>query len=333
MQYTPPPGSTDPNADYITGIPGKLRGSPVPGEVPTAVQREIVHVIEQAGLTPDGADLTQLWQAIRACTRKIITTPVNLFVRANGNNNNDGLSVETAWKDPLEAAYYINNKIDLASASVALNIGAGVFDWDSGVAIAPLSTGAGGNMQSDQTRYAVRIIGAGQDSTILRDGIQVGPVSAYIGNLKTIPGAGRVTCAFEALNGANLTCENVSCELNDTGNNYVRGFGSTQAQLAIMGSTKITGTRAYSLVHASYHSAVVMTGTYAVLNSAMAVSGDDIRSIANSYLLLRATCSGSCVGKKYNVSSGGGIDSGGTHNTIPGTLAGTVDTATGGWIK
>ena len=268
-----------------------------------------------------------------AAYRKIITEPLTLFVRAHGNNNNDGLEIGSAWKDPLEAAYYINNKIDLASTFVTLDVGPGTFDWDSAVALAPLCSGAGGNMQTEQTRYAVRIIGAGQDSTIFRDSIQVGPASAYIKGLKTIPGTSRVTCAFEALRGANLMCEDVSCELNDTGNNFVRGFGSTQSQLSILGNTKISGTRAYSVIHGSYQSSVNLSGTFSMLNSAMVVSGDVLRSISNSYFIVRATYSGTCVGKKYNVNSNSGLDTAGTYNNIPGSVAGTVGTNDGSWIK
>lgn len=65
MRYTPPPGSTDPDAPYVTGQPGVRRGSPVPAEAVEDPQREIVKVITEAGLTPDNDDLTQLWQAIQ----------------------------------------------------------------------------------------------------------------------------------------------------------------------------------------------------------------------------------------------------------------------------
>lgn len=64
MKYHPPAGSQDPDAKYVTGQPGKVRGSAVPAEAVEHPQREIVEVIKQAGLTPDDADLTQLWQAI-----------------------------------------------------------------------------------------------------------------------------------------------------------------------------------------------------------------------------------------------------------------------------
>ena len=65
MKYNPPAGSQDPDAKYVTGQPGKVRGSAVPAEAVEHPQREIVEVIKKAGLDPDGDDLTQLWQAIR----------------------------------------------------------------------------------------------------------------------------------------------------------------------------------------------------------------------------------------------------------------------------
>ena len=65
MQYTAPPGSTDPNASYVTGNAiTKVKGSPVPAEAVEHPQREIVNVISEAGLTPSGNDLTQLYAAI-----------------------------------------------------------------------------------------------------------------------------------------------------------------------------------------------------------------------------------------------------------------------------
>lgn len=50
------------NANPATGV----KGSTVPGEALEHPQREILNVIEAAGLTPNGADLTQLLQAINS---------------------------------------------------------------------------------------------------------------------------------------------------------------------------------------------------------------------------------------------------------------------------
>lgn len=65
MQYTQPYGNVDPNASYVNGNPATA----TPGSIPPAAaieapQREIVHCLTQAGLSPDPNNLTQLWQAI-----------------------------------------------------------------------------------------------------------------------------------------------------------------------------------------------------------------------------------------------------------------------------
>ncbi|WP_302616586.1 hypothetical protein, partial [uncultured Desulfovibrio sp.] len=54
----------DPDAKYVTGQPGKVRGSAVPAEAVEHPQREIVEVIKKAGLTPSADALNQLYEAI-----------------------------------------------------------------------------------------------------------------------------------------------------------------------------------------------------------------------------------------------------------------------------
>lgn len=66
MKYPHPIGAAE-NASYIDAVPAQgLEGSPVPAAAIEHPLREIVNVIEQAGLTPDGTDLTQLAQAVQA---------------------------------------------------------------------------------------------------------------------------------------------------------------------------------------------------------------------------------------------------------------------------
>jgi hypothetical protein len=65
MRYTPPLDAADGNAPYIDGNPSTgVEGSIVPAAAIEPTQREILAVIEAAGLTPDGEDWTQLLQAI-----------------------------------------------------------------------------------------------------------------------------------------------------------------------------------------------------------------------------------------------------------------------------
>ena len=70
MKYVEPLNSSsypERNGSYVNANPATgVKGSTVPGEALEHPQREILNVIEAAGLTPNGADLTQLLQAITA---------------------------------------------------------------------------------------------------------------------------------------------------------------------------------------------------------------------------------------------------------------------------
>ena len=67
MKYAPPIGqeAQGEEAHYIDGNPELgILGSPVPAAAIEQGQRELLHVIKQAGLTPSSEDLTQLFRAI-----------------------------------------------------------------------------------------------------------------------------------------------------------------------------------------------------------------------------------------------------------------------------
>ncbi|WP_414832186.1 glycine-rich domain-containing protein [Afifella sp. YEN Y35] len=65
MKYNQPVGA-DEDASYVTGNAGAgIQGSQVPAEAIEQPQREIINVIEGAGLDPNGAELSQLLQAIQ----------------------------------------------------------------------------------------------------------------------------------------------------------------------------------------------------------------------------------------------------------------------------
>ena len=65
MKYVPPLGSVDSDAAYQNGNPSAgIPGSIVPAAAIEHPQRELLHVILKAGLTPDENTLTQLYEAI-----------------------------------------------------------------------------------------------------------------------------------------------------------------------------------------------------------------------------------------------------------------------------
>ena len=67
MEYVAPIGAADPNDPYVDANPAVgQEGSAVPAAIIEHPAREIVNFIDWAGLVPDGADLTQLRQAVLA---------------------------------------------------------------------------------------------------------------------------------------------------------------------------------------------------------------------------------------------------------------------------
>ena len=94
MKYAPPIGQEAQGeaAHYIDGNPELgILGSPVPAAALEPVQRELVHVIREAGLQPSGEDLTQLWQAI--CKIIGIKAPLATLLRA-GLMQPDGVTTQ-----------------------------------------------------------------------------------------------------------------------------------------------------------------------------------------------------------------------------------------------
>ena len=94
MKYAPPIGqeSQGEDAHYVDGNPELgILGSPVPAAAIEQGQRELLHVIKQAGLTPSGDDLTQLWQALEALFRQKV--PIATEEKAGIVKPGSGLSV------------------------------------------------------------------------------------------------------------------------------------------------------------------------------------------------------------------------------------------------
>jgi hypothetical protein len=66
MKYNQPYGVTDPQAPYVNGNPALgVQGSIPPASSIEYPQREILAVIESAGIVPSNSDLTQLLQALQ----------------------------------------------------------------------------------------------------------------------------------------------------------------------------------------------------------------------------------------------------------------------------
>jgi hypothetical protein len=118
------------------GTPGYFQGAqPTTGQQATivtvdwanAVQEEIAHVVESAGLTLSKTDRTQLLQAIAKLTRTRLTANQTFYVSPTGNNSNNGLTPATAWADPSYAYRTIIEYYDLAGYSATVQLANGTY--------------------------------------------------------------------------------------------------------------------------------------------------------------------------------------------------------------
>ena len=131
MKYQPPfdpsagvtpPGihNTDPDAGYSNGNAATgEEGSIPPAEAIEHAQREIVEVIEFAGITPDHEDLTQLRQAIQSIalgTDKIVNLPGGIAVYKGFN----ATSKKHEFR-PLKAGANINIAVDPADGNIKID--------------------------------------------------------------------------------------------------------------------------------------------------------------------------------------------------------------------
>ena len=103
MKYTPPLGSIDPNAAYVTGNQSAgIKGSLVAGPALEEPQREIMAVIAAAGLAPSDADLTQLLQGIQYQVRNVFSGASFMHF---GTDTSATANVITAAVNPVVTGY------------------------------------------------------------------------------------------------------------------------------------------------------------------------------------------------------------------------------------
>ncbi len=143
MDYTQPVGAA-PDAGYSDGDPATgTEGSYVPAAAIEAPQREIVHVITQAGLTPDGADLTQLWQALDALYMARLPEGANgQVLRVVGGvpawattiiDADTTLAVPGTYADIHAALAYLNDKWIAPGATVTISVAAGHYTYGTAI--------------------------------------------------------------------------------------------------------------------------------------------------------------------------------------------------------
>lgn len=133
MDYIQPVGG-DPGDPYVDAVAGVTPGSRVPAQAVEYPQREIVEVINQAGLVPDNGDLTQLHAAIIALINSEIENAAVGADEVTFDNAASGL----AATDVQAAIDELDGVLDAhitstAAAFAALDFSAGNITFDNAV--------------------------------------------------------------------------------------------------------------------------------------------------------------------------------------------------------
>lgn len=345
MKYNAPPGSTDPNAGYVNGIPGVKKGSPIAAEVLEHTQREIVEVIKAAGLTPNGEDLTQLLQALQKMQlqpgpdntylasfggktewrlgRVPATADVTVYVRETGNDVFSGLEEAQAVRT-IARAFDVINMLDMRGYNVLLDVGAG--PW--GDVVFPTAL-VGVN--------SLLVRGAGDSTHFLCAGTGMAfPACNYIVGLSNFKMAG---AGYYGLRISGCTVQ-IGAGLNFGG---LAGAGGAHvfvesggAVVVPVGYTISGGAFAHCQLSAGASLFVPSSGG----KKTVAVSGSPAFSgafldVANTSSVVTGgllAFSGAATGKRFSVRNSSLVNTGGGGaNVFPGNIAGTADTATGGY--
>jgi hypothetical protein len=111
------------NGDPTLGQPATI----VEADLLNAVQEEIAHVIEQAGIVLSKTDRTQLYQALGKLTRIRLTQDTTFYISPLGSNNNDGLTPETPWSDATYGYDWIRDRIDPNGHTITLQAAPGTY--------------------------------------------------------------------------------------------------------------------------------------------------------------------------------------------------------------
>jgi len=330
MEYNAPPGSQDPNAPYVNGIPGVQKGSPVNANAVEYPQREILAVIEAAGLTPTNNDLTQLLQAIQWHVsqrpyRRRLSSGIQFYITPTGSDANDGLSADTAFATTAGAVSAIASNYLISYPGVAtINYSLGMH--------APININGSLQQANIQNLF---LAGSGVASTKTTAYSNYNnTMSVRVSGIAIDPGA--AVRSFDTYNAQTI----IDGPVSHTGygqdaitHHFAELHISTTGQFTFNGSFS-SPLNIINSAHFSYTGGAKIILNGITVGSTSAVfylgNGSHMNGSAASFTTL---FSGSATGRRFYVQTNSIIYSGGAGiNSVPGTVAGIADTSTGGYF-
>lgn len=304
MQFESPLGGSDDSAyvdpDPATGTDGSLVRAPAIENH----QRELVNLIDAAGLTPDRGDLTQIEQAVRALIaaygRQKVVGGLNYYVSTAGSDSNNGLSPGTPFLTPQKAvdeAYLL----DLWSGGVTINLADGTYT--SPIVISGPLVGRGGltingNVGAPQN-VVLNVTGA--NAVTVAHGVQAHVQGMEIGSTGG-PSGIALFCQYAELSFSALrfrACTNFHMQADTQGH-----ISFASPYTIIGGAAAHYRVADQAIINCAGSNTITLTGTPA-FSLAFAVA--DILSVLQ---VPNLTFSGSATGVRYGVVNNGVINTG-----------------------
>ena len=272
-------------------------------------------VITSAGLQSDDADLLRLWKALQAAFSQRVKTNLTFYVRADGNDANDGVTntAAGAFATPQGAVNSIQGRYAGSAFTITIQIGAGTFP---GVHI------------SGSTGLNFELVGAGKANTTLGSA-STSSVAASRGAYVTVRSLRVGNTAQHGL----IASVNGQIQFADLSFGALTTGGRHMWALEggiINGNNAVYSIDAGATQHLLSDLASSVTVSGASVTLAAGVAFTEFALVQSGTLRARSmTFTGTATGKKYNAIINGAIDTGGAAVTyFPGDVAGT--TALGG---
>jgi hypothetical protein len=319
------------------GTPGYYtEGSPTTGQQATivsadwanAVQEELAYVVEQSGLTLSKTDRTQLYQAIARLTRQRLTANTIFYISSTGSDNNDGLTTATPWGTITHAYNFIRDRIDGNGYSVTIQLMDGTHQPATcvfpSVSVTPIINGNA----SDPSRVIVNNPSGPAIGALMGGGVQVQNF--------TVQAAGPEG-DFGSVGSGLLANTSPSVIVIGPGMRF--GPCTTAHIQTYEGGTILTtvANQAYTIFGGGERHFLANGGFITIPDAVITLQNTPAFSVAfahaqgGSIVAWKNTWTGAATGPRYLAALAGVINTaGGGANYLPGSAAGTVDTATYG---
>jgi hypothetical protein len=277
--------------------------------------------------TPYAPGLVQLGQQVRLS----LARDVDFYVSPDGNDDNDGLTPDTAWADLGKALDYLHYRIDPGPYTATIHLAAGTYDIGQRILAGGLTYPTWQKILNTDYSSSVILAGAGSANTTIKGMLHFVRASMLIKDLtvdcSALQGTMTTPCCIKSLY-SDVWVQNVNFVLANSGVGVLAQVGS---QFLLSGSCSIAGGNgAIDIFLFLYNSRGGIGGGGTIAYSGQVVTRSNIYcGYSSSIDMGAAVFSGSVTGRRYVVGVNSFIGTGGGGGGYYGGYSGSINAANG----